>query len=43
MPNWRHSPLHRLGEGGAFIVTASTCNRERFIDTLARLTRRFGS
>lgn len=38
MPDWPHSPLHRLGEGGAFMVTASTYSKQRFLSTPARLT-----
>ena len=38
MPDWPHSPLHRLGEGGAYMVTASTYRKEPFLSTPSRLT-----
>jgi putative transposase len=38
MPDWPHSPLHRLGEGGAYMVTAATYNKQLFLSTPSRLT-----
>ena len=28
MPDWPHAPIHRLGDAGAYMVTASTYNKE---------------
>jgi len=38
MADWPHSPLHRLGEAGAYMVTASTYRKELFLNTPSRLT-----
>ena len=38
MPDWPHSPIHRLGECGAFMVTAATYQKRPFLNTPARLT-----
>ncbi len=38
MPDWPHSPLHRLGETGAYMVTASTHDRQFLLNTPSRLT-----
>ena len=38
MPDWPHGPLHRLGETGAYMVTASTHNRQFLLNTPSRLT-----
>jgi putative transposase len=38
MPDWPHSPLHRLGEAGAYIVTAGTYNKQLFLHTPSRLS-----
>jgi putative transposase len=37
MPDWPHSPLHRLTEPGAYIVTASTYKREPLFRSKSRL------
>ena len=52
MPDWPHSPPHRLGEGGAYMVTAATYKKlplfqsrahlSFLCDTLASLAARFG-
>jgi putative transposase len=38
MPDWPHSPLHRLDERGTFMVTAGTYRKEPFFGSSARLT-----
>jgi putative transposase len=38
MPDWPHGPLHRLGEAGAYMVTASTYDRRFLLNTPPRLT-----
>ncbi len=38
MRDWPHGPLHRLAEGGAFMVTASTYDRHPLLNTPSRLT-----
>lgn len=37
MSMWHHSPVHRLGEAGAYMVTAGTHRKERFFDSPERL------
>jgi putative transposase len=36
--NWPHAPVHRLGEAGAYIVTAGTYRKEHFFEGGDRLT-----
>ncbi|HTV59967.1 MAG TPA: hypothetical protein VMJ93_13945 [Verrucomicrobiae bacterium] len=38
MPDWPHSPMHRLGTAGAYIVTAGTYQKKSFFATRSRLT-----
>jgi putative transposase len=38
MPDWPHSPLHRLADGGAYIVTVGTYRRQPFFHSAKRLT-----
>lgn len=38
MPHWPHSPVHRLDNGGAFMVTAATYHKEPFFRSSERLT-----
>ena len=38
MPDWPHSPLHRLDARGTFMVTAGTYGKEPFFGTSGRLT-----
>ena len=38
MPDWPHSPLHRLGEAGAYMVTAATYQHELLMLEEKRLT-----
>jgi putative transposase len=38
MPNWPHSPTHRLNAAGAYIVTASTYQKQPFFYSQKRLT-----
>ena len=38
MPDWPHSPVHRLGETGAYMVTASTYRKTPLLHTPQRLT-----
>ncbi|HRK22311.1 MAG TPA: hypothetical protein PLX06_10900 [Fimbriimonadaceae bacterium] len=37
MADWHHSPLHRLGADGAYIVTASTLNKKQIYTTSKKL------
>lgn len=37
MKQWPHAPLHRLGESGTYIVTASTYGRQHHFATVERL------
>lgn len=37
MRDWPHSPLHRLGEAGTYIVTAGTYQKQPFFRGVARL------
>ena len=37
MTDWPHSPVHRLGEGGTFIVTCGTYRKEHFFRGAERL------
>lgn len=37
MPDWPHSPIHRLGGSGAYIVTAGTYQKQPFFRSRARL------
>ena len=37
MHDWPHSPVHRLGEGGAYIVTAGTYQKKPVFRTAVRL------
>jgi REP element-mobilizing transposase RayT len=36
--DWPHSPAHRLGEPGAYIITAGTHHKQHFFSTASRLT-----
>lgn len=36
--DWPHSPLHRLAEGGAYMVTAATYTKRRLLQAPDRLT-----
>jgi putative transposase len=38
MPDWPHSPLHRLDTCGTFMVTAGTYRKEPFFGTSGRLS-----
>jgi putative transposase len=38
MPDWPHSPLHRVEGAGAYIVTAGTYRKESFFRSKSRLT-----
>jgi len=38
MSNWHHSPVHRLTEKGAYIVTAATYKKELLFDKPEKLT-----
>ena len=38
MPDWPHSPLHRLAEGGAYIVTAASYEKAPLFRSRSRLT-----
>ena len=38
MPDWPHSPVHRLGEAGAYMVTASTYKKQLLFNSASRLT-----
>lgn len=38
MLDWPHSPTHRLNEAGAYIVTASTYQKQPFFNSQKRLT-----
>jgi hypothetical protein len=35
--DWPHAPAHRLGEKGAYMVTAGTYNKYHFLNSPARL------
>ncbi len=35
--DWPHAPTHRLGDAGAYIVTAGTYKKEHFFRTSERL------
>lgn len=37
MPDWPHSPVHRLGSAGAYIVTAATYQKQPFFRGAKRL------
>ena len=37
MPDWAHSPLHRLGSSGAYIITASTLDKVHVFNSRAKL------
>jgi putative transposase len=37
MADWHHAPVHRLEEGGAYMVTAGTYRRRHLLDTDAKL------
>ena len=37
MPDWHHAPLHRLGDAGAYCVTAGTYLKERLFHTRKQL------
>jgi putative transposase len=36
--DWPHAPLHRLGEPGAYIITAGTYQKQRFFNSPEKLT-----
>jgi REP-associated tyrosine transposase len=38
MPDWPHSPTHRLDEAGAYMVTAATYQKQPFFRSRRRLT-----
>ena len=38
MPDWPHSPIHRLDQSGAYMVTAGTYRKEPFFHSPGRLT-----
>jgi putative transposase len=38
MRDWHHAPVHRLGEAGAYIVTAGTYQKQHFFASPERLT-----
>ncbi len=38
MPDWPHSPTHRLNAAGAYMVTASTSQKQPFFNSQKRLT-----
>jgi len=38
MVDWPHAPIHRLGEAGAYIVTASTYGKQRLFRDKERLS-----
>jgi putative transposase len=38
MPDWPHSPLHRLSRGGAYVVTAATYEKAPLFRSGSRLT-----
>ena len=38
MADWAHAPIHRLDEGGAYLVTAATYGKEHYFSTPQRLT-----
>ena len=38
MPDWPHSPTHRVGAEGAYIVTAGTYQKQPFFRSAKRLT-----
>ena len=38
MPNWPHSPLHKLSEAGVYMVTAGTLYKKHYLSTPERLT-----
>lgn len=38
MPDWPHSPIHRLDASGAYIVTAGTYLKQAFFRSRSRLT-----
>jgi putative transposase len=35
--DWPHAPAHRLGEKGAYMVTAGTCEKRHFLNSPDRL------
>lgn len=37
MRDWPHSPLHRLGQPGAYMVTAGTYRKQHFFASAERL------
>ena len=37
--DWPHSPIHRLSESGAYMVTAATYQKQKFFDTPILLTQ----
>jgi putative transposase len=38
MGDWPHAPVHRLGEAGAYIVTAGTYKKEHYFQQSSRLS-----
>ncbi|HBC88575.1 MAG TPA: hypothetical protein DCZ94_16635 [Lentisphaeria bacterium] len=38
MPDWPHSPVHRLSERGAYMVTSGTYHRELLLNSHRKLT-----
>jgi putative transposase len=38
MPDWPHSPVHRLGAAGAYMVTAGTYQKQHYFRTADRLS-----
>ena len=36
MPDWPHAPIHKLGEPGAYMVTAGTYNKALLLDSGAK-------
>jgi hypothetical protein len=40
MPDWPHSPTHRLGSAGAYMVTAATYQKQPLFCSAKRLRRR---
>jgi putative transposase len=37
MPRWHHSPLHKIDEKGAYIITAGTYKKQHFFNTTEKM------